>query len=307
MGHRPHIVLMAFAFLLRIRPMDDIVSEARAHPPVDTNYVLGRWHKHALSTLGIRMEARVQISRMLRAHNTNVNKFLVIGRARSGTTLLTRLLNAHPDVTCDHELLSRRILSPVRFLDNLATKSTRRAYGCKLLSYQMVQVQRFDDPVRFLRQLEAAGFCFIHLRRDTFSQTLSLMIAQSTNRFHQRQDRADPASRQKEPQAPLTIDIEDFLRRLEWNALLLRYEDHCLSSIAHLPLSYEQDLMDVDTHQATADRVFDWIGVDSMPVQGNMRKMLSEDPSQTIANYAQLADTMAAHGLAHMLPQSAGA
>ena len=183
--------------------MTDIVSETLSYPPVDTTYVLGRWHKHSVSTIGIRMEARVQLSRMIRSQNTDVRKFLIIGRARSGTTLLTRLLNAHPNVTCDHEMLSRRVLSPVRLLNNLAAKSTSIAYGCKLLSYQMVQVQRFSDPLRFLHQLETSGFRFVHLKRETFAQTLSLMMAQSTKQVSptQRENQRQDGTRRNSPYA----------------------------------------------------------------------------------------------------------
>ena len=99
------------------------------------------------------------------------------------------------------------------------------------------------------------------------------------------------------------MDIEDFLRRLEWNDLLLRYEAHCLSHFSHLSVSYEDDLINGEAHQKTADRIFDWIGIDRMPVQGNMRKILPQDPSLMISNYPDLMAAITARGLGHLSPQ----
>lgn len=283
--------------------MSDIVTQTLSHPPVDTTLVAGRWHRGMVSPYGVWTEAKVLVSALTRASNPDIHKFLIISRARSGSTLLTRLLNDHPDVRCGRELLARRVLSPVRYLNNLALKSPTAAYGSKLLSYQMVQVQRFADPVEFLQQLADTGFRFIHLERNTFSQTLSLAMAQSTKTFHQH---TNAAKGPQPAQAPKDIDIEDFIRRLKWNDLLLRYEHHCLEGFKPFHVSYEDHLHDGAKQQATADLIFDWIGVPSAPVQSGLRKILPPDPSRTIANYEALASAITAQGLGHLLPVETG-
>lgn len=279
--------------------MEDIVARARAHPPVDTRYVAGRWHRNSLSLRGYYTEARVWASSLRMPANAGVKPFLIIARARSGSTLLTRLLNAHPDVHCAGEVISRRVLAPELFLRNLARKSKTAAYGAKLLSFQMVQVQRLQDPVAFLGRLDRRGFRFIHLERDTFAQTLSLTMAQKNSLYHRKEGRPD---RGAGGSAPVEIDIPDFLRRLEWAELLLEYERFCLRGFDHLHLSYETDLEDEARHQATADRIFDWIGVPSAPVSGGMRKVLPSDPARVIGNYDALAARMQDAGLGHLLP-----
>jgi hypothetical protein len=274
--------------------MTDILTRVREAPPVDTRYIAGRWHRDRLTWRGVWVEARVWGASLLAPANRDVSKFLIVGRARSGTTLLTQLLNANPEVTCDREVLAKSVLNPVGHLERLAGKSTTRAYGAKLLSYQMVQVQRLRDPAGFLGTLAGRGFRFIHLTRDTFAQVLSLSTAQSRRVFHRAGD-APPVER-------LVLDVEDFLRRLEWSDMLLEYERHCLAGLPVAEVSYEADLLPPERHQATADRLFARIGVPSAPVASGLRKLLPEDPRALIGNYDELARAIEARGLARLLP-----
>ncbi len=286
--------------------MNDIVTKALSHAPVDTTYVAGRWHPARASLRGIWTEARVYAASLIRPANTHAEKFLILCRARSGSTLLTQLLNAHPDVTCDREVLARRVLAPRRYLRTLAHKNDKPVYGAKLLSYQMVQVQRFQAPRRFLAALHTDGFRFIHIERDSFAQTLSLSMAQSSKVFHQSTKagvgKAQWQTAQTGARTPVTLDIDDFIRRLSWSILLLDYERYCLQDLPHLHLSYDTDLQDSGAHQATADRVCAWIQARPAPVSGALRKLLPSDPRAVIANYDALTARMAEAGLGDYIP-----
>ncbi len=87
-------------------------------------------------------------------------------------------------IRCDGEALHFAVLSPGRFLNHLAGASNEKACGSKLLSYQMLEVQRIAKPEIFLGNLLKDGFKFIHLLRPTFAQCLSLSIAQETGRYN---------------------------------------------------------------------------------------------------------------------------
>jgi len=288
--------------------MSDIISRVLSHAPVDTRYIGGLWHPGRVSLRGIWTEARVLGASLTAPVNRDVGKFLIISRARSGSTLLTQLLNTHPQVRCDREVLAKRVLFPRAYLNRLAHKNTAAAYGAKLLSYQMVQVQRFRDPAGFLARLEQDGFRFIHLQRDTFAQTVSLAMAQSRRFFHQKTDpgagvgKHIPEAEAKKARAPVQVDVEDFIRRLEWNDMLLEYEHYCLRALPHLVMSYEEGLQDPQTQQQAADRGFDWIGVPSAPVRGGLKKTLPPDPTAMIANYDALATRMRLLGFDRLLP-----
>lgn len=287
--------------------MSDIVSQALSHPPVDTRYVADRWHPARISPKGVWIEARVLASSVIKPANRSAHKFLILCRARSGSTLLTQLLNAHEDVACGREVMARRVLFPRSYLNRLARKSVTPAYGAKLLSYQMVQVQRLADPAGFLRDLAVDGFRFIHVERDSFSQTLSLRMAQQSRVFHQ-STRTDVGKKSWQrgsdsaTHAPVEIDIEDFARRLEWSRMLMDYERHCLRDLPHLKISYETDLQSQEAQQATANRIFDFIGVPQASVSGGVKKLLPTDPRAVIANYDTLAQHLRDKGLADLLP-----
>ncbi|MEM7543631.1 MAG: hypothetical protein AAF384_18885 [Pseudomonadota bacterium] len=198
---------------------------------------------------------------------------------------------------CDQEVLAKSVLSPKQYLERLAAKSDTAAYGAKLLSYQMVQVQCFEDPVGFLRSLDRAGFSLIHLRRQTFAQTLSLSTAHRSNLYHQ--------EKKGKKREALRFEVDDFMRRLEWNELLLKYEERCLQDFPHLRLSYDEELRGPEAQQAAAERVFDWIGVppSPQPVTTRLKKVLPSKPSDAIANYEEIISAMDRSGLGHLKPE----
>ena len=76
----------------------------------------------------------------------------------------------------------------------------------------------------------------------------------------------------------------------------------CLKDLPHLHLSYEADLLPPERHQATADRLFEWIEVGTAPVAARNRKILPDDPRATIANYDEVAQAVEARGRARLLP-----
>lgn len=277
--------------------MADILDHVLTHPPIDTKYVLGRWHRGRVSLHGIWVETKVALRAIGKSAPPGQARLLIIGRARSGSTLLTSLLNDHPEMQCDREIMAKRLLSPIRHFNNLARKSGAAAYGAKLLSYQMVQVQRFQDPVHLLQSLHDQGVVLVHLKRDTFAQTLSLYAAQSTQRYH--------ASKPGDKRGKSKIHLEPtgFCKRLVWSDMLLRYEERCLRDIPHVLVDYDRDLTEETTQRATAGRIFEALGLEPLPVSSGLRKMLPGKPQDTIENYAEVAEAVRQAGLGHLLPE----
>jgi LPS sulfotransferase NodH len=274
-----------------------IVETVLNWPPVDARY---RWgmHRDRATLRGVWVEAKVVAKALSTRRNSDVRKFLIVGRARSGTTLLTQLLSAHPEIQCDREVLGRFVTSPVNFLQCLASKSRTTVYGAKLLSYQMVQVQRFRDPVGFLRRLQAHGWQLIHLHRVTFDQTLSQVIAGKTRIYHQKSEIAG--------QRPaIVLDPEAFCRRIVWNDLLLRYERWCLGGLDHLEVGYEADLQTPQDQQNTVNRLAHAFGVAPVATNTEMHKVLPRDPRRIVANYDEVIAAMIAHDIGHLAPQPA--
>lgn len=274
---------------------EPIVTRIHDMPPVDTTFVAGRWHTDRAHYKGYWREARAFI-KGLKVPSNNNRRFLVIGRARSGTTLLTRLLNSQSNILCDAEILKFAMLSPYRHYNRLACKNSAPVYGAKVLSYQMVQVHRMRDPNGFLRRLADTGVMLIHLERNTFFQTLSLTMAQRAKKFHS-------FVGAKAPKDPVYIDPQDFLARITWSEALLEYEQAALAGLDHMHILYDRDLIDAESQAATLDRICTRLGLEAEPVDATVKKILPSDPNKILKNYEEIRVTLEAAGYGHLLPE----
>ena len=274
----------------------DILTRIHDMPPVDTEFIAGRWHHDRATLKGLALEARVFLKSVFVQSNSN-RRFLVIGRARSGTTLLTRLLNGHSRIHCDGEVLKRSMLAPAAYFDRLAGKSDAPVYGAKLLSYQMVQAHRMRAPDRFLRRLARSGVLLIHLERGTFFQTLSLAVAQSRRQYHSDKGAQAPKKR-------VWLNPQNFVDRIAWIEALLAYENAALERLCPMTIVYERDLSDPEAQTATLDRVCARLKLAPERISMPLKKVLSTDPSCTLENYDEIRATLNASGYGHLLPQS---
>ncbi len=234
--------------------------------PAGDPYVLGRWHHGRASLRGYQRELRVHVKTLIK-RPAHPRKFLIVSRPRSGTTLLRGLLNQVPGIRCDSELLGHAVLAPQLYLNRLARTRGEAAYGIKVLSYQLFEVQNMGDRAPdFLEDLLADGYTLIHLRRDTFDQVMSLCKARTAQLYHAPSDR-------KIETREITIDPEHFMRQLRASRAAQDYEDLLFSKLPHLRLQYEDDLMDGAAHQNTVDRVCAAIGVPSGPVEAALARV----------------------------------
>ncbi|WP_282130063.1 sulfotransferase [Roseobacter litoralis] len=271
----------------------EILSRIHTIPPVDTKFVAGRWHHDRAALDGFLVEARVFLKSKIVPHNDN-KRFLVLGRARSGTTLLTRLLNGHSHIHCDGEVLKYNMLSPRRHFERLAGKSSSRIYGAKVLSHQMVQVHRMRQPQKFLGKLVAHGVHLIHLERDTFFQTLSLTIAQRRKQYHSH--KGAEALEQK-----IYLEPQEFLSRLSWNEALLSYERAALLDLPNTHILYEQDLGSTAIQKRTLERIYNVLGVPAEPMNTPIRKILPSTPEDIIENYDEIHQAIEKSGRSYLL------
>lgn len=261
--------------------------------PIGDPYVLGIWHRDRAKLRGFAMEAATALRRL--AGGRPNRRFLMFGRARSGTTLLVRLLRQIPDMHCDDEVLKFAVANPRRHLNNLAETAKAPVYGCKLLTYQMIEVQRIEDGAAFLRALREDGFSFAHIRRDTFRQCMSLSIAQKTRQYHR------PKDSDYRP-AKVTLDVDLFVRQIRWNQALLDYETALMGEVEHLLVDYDADLADPALHQATIDRFCAHVGAAPALVAATTKKIVPEDFSEVVVNFDALKEGLVAAGLGAVLP-----
>jgi LPS sulfotransferase NodH len=255
--------------------------------------LFGRFHKDRLSSKGYRLEARVRLAAALRGQ-AMPKRFLILCRARSGSTLLCNLLDQIPGLKCEYEMLHNAVAFPGAYLQALARKSNAKAYGCKLLSYQIVLVQKFQNPRAFFEALVSEDVHLIHLTRDTFEQCVSLLTSQTTRRYHATGGKGVHEQRQ-------VMDPQKFLRLVQWNEALLKLEEDLLAGLPHQKISYETHLKDSTAHQRTVDAICANIGIPSARVEAEYKKMISVSTENFIANYQEIEDVLVSSNLGHML------
>ncbi|MEF8817619.1 MAG: Nodulation protein H [Salinibacter sp.] len=194
-------------------------------------------------------------------------RFVLFARGRSGTTLLLSMLNAHPAVEADGEILRRRALRPLRLVKQCKAQTQAPVYGFKLLSYQLRSLQtHLSDRRAFLEALVEQGYRVLYLRRrNLLRHALSGLYAEHRRRWHQTDtDATDrPAIR---------VRRDDLFRWLDGSAQLRRFEQEVLDGLPHLSLTYEEHLEDPARHADTLHRTTDRLDLDPIAPDTSLRK-----------------------------------
>lgn len=261
-------------------PRGDIYGRIKVHPD--------RFNLRSLP-----MEAKVLAKSWLR--NDRPKAFLIYGRPRSGTTLLVRLLDQVPQVRCDGELLRCFLVDPVGFLNRLPRRAGAdlAAYGVKVISYHLLEVQRVRRPLAFFDKLVAQNYAILHLTRSTWDQTLSLAKAHASAVYFSSTD-ARPQS--------FSIEPGRFLDLLRWNEKMLAYEHRVMAHVPHMHIHYNTDLRTSDAQQPTIDRVCEYLGVTSAPVVARFKRTGGTDGLHTVDNMEEVIRHVQGSDLAHLVP-----
>ena len=241
--------------------------------------------KYYLSTnfLGYPEEIKLRYKAYWRKEKDPDTKFLIFSSGRSGSTLLLDLIQKHPEVYCDSEILKRRLLNPKKLIQARAKLSKTSIYGFKLLSYQLRDVQKgIKNNKVFIEELVEDGFKIIYLnRQNKFLQALSLFKAISQAKWHTTKTNKSPASKLEVDPKKLTNLIED-LKELE------AFEQYILAGIPHLPVIYEKDLSNELAQGLTMTRVCEMLNIQHHPVKSKLKKINPTKPSLLISNWEEV-------------------
>ena len=235
-------------------------------------------------------------------------RFVILTSGRTGSELLTSLLNSHPRIRCAAELLKEERVFPHAYLAARAAMARLRgfdAFGWKLALNQFRSLAALGagrrgvgDPDRYPARLHEMGFrVILSTRRNPVEQALSGARAiQST--FHDR-------AHERPKFSPFEVDPVNLL------ALTHIFEADgaalagMVESVPHLRLTYEDDLLDPTRHQATVDRVCGYLGLASAPVASDLVKVAPRGLRASVTNYDEVRRLFQATRYAHYL-DSAG-
>jgi len=216
-------------------------------------------------------------------------RFVLFGRGRSGTTALVSMLDDVPALHCEGEVLFRPVLFPRRHVLGRCARSPGPGYGCKILSYQIRDLQtRVRRPETFLRELHHEhGFQILYLRRTNLLRHALSNIRARREQYQQKKGEAASTGR------ALHVDPQHVLAWMRQSEGLRNFEERVLEGLPYLSLTYEAHIRDAGHHQTTVDEVCAFLGVESAPVESSYQKVAPPSLREGIANYEEMAAALA--------------
>jgi LPS sulfotransferase NodH len=236
---------------------------------------------------------------------TDYSKFLIVGTARTGSTLLVDALNEHSQCLAFGEifrssdaigwdiwpfaghgpadLLSLYRSDPVRFLSKAIFRrwpKDYRAIGFKLFYYHARQPP-FSSVWDYLRD---PSIRVLHLmRRNLLEQYLSLQLAHKTNVW------STTRALERDP-APINLDASACLAHF---ASVEKWQQDCATFFADQPVKevfYEDLAGDL---RGSLREITDFLGIAHEDVRTKFVRQRNSPISRAIANYDELKSTFA--------------
>lgn len=247
--------------------------------------------------------------------------FIVTGWRRSGTTMFTSLLKAHPAVSCDNESFNY-FFHGDSYFDFLRAPPPRRAAGVQMAGIKLLDP--FLVPHWMYRRI------FVRARREGVADTLpsygdySEMIAAVTAGFVASQPKvlnvvrhalyvyvSEQIALQRrefkyktpfEARFSHVFDLDHFLRwfrtkrEIERRVAFLKPEGLCLNV-------FYEDLMSSEHRDETIREVFQHIGVDPTSVEPGTVKQLPTRLTEYVLNYDEMIAALKASPYPHLAPE----
>lgn len=233
-------------------------------------------------------------------------KFALIMAPRSGSNLLRDLLNNHPQIVCDGEILSSPLPFPYAFAEARSRadawgKKGVRAYGFKFAVWQLSTIQK-RDPASFVRALQGGGWRLMSLqRKNLLRQEISLVMAKHRKALGHKEPTRLRKTDAPLKLAPVRVDVARLLAQMTSADKEWRGRQKLLDGLPHLALSYEDDLLVADRHQDTANKAFAFLGLPPATVDPQIVKTGRRDLSAMIENYDELERALLESDFASML------
>ncbi|MEQ9187021.1 MAG: hypothetical protein RLP15_04750 [Cryomorphaceae bacterium] len=223
-------------------------------------------------------------------------KFIIFSQGRSGSTLLSDLLDSSPIVKSDGELFGAGMPIRVRFPKcymYLRMKSFRSdVYGCKIKVYDLEHQHGMneDQTRKFLRARFAEGWKIIHLRRSNkLRQALSSLVAETTAEYHATSDK--PVSEREK----IHVNVEELPHRLYWLNRYDQLENEILKGFEPYKVSYEKHLLPAENHQALLDELMAFLNLPTCKAKTSYRRTSADNLKSYIANYDEMVDVLTAN------------
>jgi hypothetical protein len=218
--------------------------------------------------------------------------FIVLAQARTGSSFLAQLLDSHPDIHCEGEVLNagahyypKALLRvarhvPYPFLYWRWRRNRELVYGCKLMAYEVPALR----PL--LLKLVSRGWRIIHLEReDLIGAVLSDLLARKRGVWHRKSGRAAPDD-------TAALDVEEFRSFIRNRIWVRRRERDAIAGLPHLHLTYETDLLSAAALRRTGERMLEHLGLPVVSLSAGLVRVDARATDEVVTNLQELLDSL---------------
>lgn len=219
------------------------------------------------------------------------NKFVIFAQGRTGSTLLASLLNSHPEVFCDGEILDHKKFFPMDFIRGRCAISNARVYGFKLKIYHIREDQKISDTKQFVLGLCNCGWKIIYLKRlNIFRHALSDVFldyrhATGKGAHHMKSNGSLNLKR-------LYVDCDKLLHFMMVREAIMEEEKELLTNIPHISVTYEDTLLREKDRQYYLNQIFDYLNIEHAPVSTKYVRTSSDKLPDFVLNHDEVIRTV---------------
>jgi LPS sulfotransferase NodH len=224
-------------------------------------------------------------------------RFVIFGEGRCGSTVLVSRLDSLEGVRCEDEILRFRVPFPLEHVLSRCAASTDAVYGCKVLTFQIRELQPLSRPEAFLGQLHAHGFRIVHLRRENLVQHAVSNLRARQLGFHVKRDSPEPAP------AKIIVNMAELLEWIDRAREMYRYEDQLLGGFPRLELTYEQHLATEERQLSVMADLCDFLDIPFAPGRCEWRKASPRRLRDSVANHDEFCRAVKQAGLGRFLDE----
>ena len=225
--------------------------------------------------------------------------FVIFCQGRTGSRLLCDLLDKHPDIQCDQEILRIPRWNPFYFALGKRNRAQRVVlYGFKVKIYQL-RNQQNTAPSEFIHTLSDQRWKVIYLwRQNVLRHSLSGHMAAAKNLWHAEEESEEQKAKVEEA---VFIDPDALLRDAYKRRVWLKEERDILKGINFFEVNYENDLLTQDDRERTLPQLFDFLGVVPKVFQPDTVRTSKKDLSKQIKNYEEVRSRIDSSEFSHLL------
>jgi LPS sulfotransferase NodH len=216
-------------------------------------------------------------------------RFVIYCPPRTGSDLLVSLLDAHPSIRCEGEILATPVTRPLTWFDGRSALASLRGtyvWGCKIITQHLQWYPNaYGPPGELLRALVDRGYTIVHIRRrDWLLQALSLVHAAET-KYHFTAGEDVRFER-------MTVDTEQLVYFLYAIEEQERLAETSLRGLPRLELCYEDDLRTPERQAATMDRLADVFAIPRVAVESDVVPGAPPTLGERVANLDEVAELL---------------